>query len=139
MFSYKEPTVGDYQSIQLLAPLDENNNPKNLFFGTANRQIYQKDNQYIYSLEIYCDLLVLDGNIYDPMPRHTVNQHYKVYLIDSTTNNKIFLDELLKDGDGVYKLKYKSDKLTDLVKYNIIHIVYSLDNNEQLLLQGLIR
>lgn len=136
MYSYKSATSSNYQSVPLLAPLDENKNPENLFFGKANRFIYKHNDEYVYSLEIYCNLLVLDGNIYDKAQRNTINQKYKVYLVNSKTKETSFLDNLAKDGDGIYKLKYKSNQSEALLKYDIVKIVYSLDNKEQTLLQG---
>jgi len=48
----------------------------------------------------------------------------------------MFLTDLKKDGDGVYKVNVKSTDVDTLVKYNIIAIVYSLDDKELLVLQG---
>ena len=136
MYSYKSATSSNYQSVQLLAPFDENRNPENLFFGKANRFIYKHNDEYVYSLEVYCNLFVLDGNIYDKTQRNTVNQKYKVYLVNSKTKETSFLDNLVKDGDGMYKLKYKSNQSEALLKYDVVKIIYSLDNKEQTLLQG---
>jgi len=59
-----------------------------------------------------------------------------VYLINDKTKSKMFLTDLKKDGDGVYKVNVKSTDVDTLVKYNIIAIVYSLDDKELLVLQG---
>lgn len=136
MYSYKSTQHSDYQSIPLLAQYDKFNNPENLLFGQANRHIYAKNDVTIFNLEVYCNLFVLEGNIYDKTPRHTTKQEYRVYLLNDKDKIKIFLDKLQKDGDGVYKLKFKTDKVTDFIKYNKIVIAYALDNNEQILLQG---
>ena len=62
---------------------------------------------------------------------------YKVYLINSKTGDRKYLDNLKKDNDGMYKLKYKTTKnIAELVPYDEINIVYSLDKDEQLLLSG---
>jgi hypothetical protein len=126
----------NYQSVPLLAPFDENKNPTNLFFGQANRHILTQDGQQSYKLELYCNLLVLDGNIYDKTKTEDIHHAYKVYLIDESSGKKVFLQDLKKDGDGIYKLKFSSDKVQDLIKYNKINIVYSLDGKEEILLQG---
>jgi len=136
MYSYKSATSSNYQSVPLLSPFDENRNPENLFFGKANRFIYKNNDEYVYSLEIYCNLFVLDGNIYDKAQRNTIKQKYKVYLVNSKTKETSFLDNLVKDGDGIYKLKYKSNQSDALLKYDVVKIVYSLDDKEQTLLQG---
>jgi thiol-disulfide isomerase/thioredoxin len=65
MMSYSYERTSNHQSIPLLALFDENNNPKNLFFGKADRYIFAKDSKLNYRLEIYSNLLVLNGNVYD--------------------------------------------------------------------------
>lgn len=126
----------NYQSVPLLAPYDENKNPTNLFFGQANRYLLTQDGQQSYKLDIFCNLLVLNANIYDKTKDQDIHHQYKAYLVDDNSNKKVLLGELKKDGDGVYKLKFLSDKVNDLLPFNKIYIVYSLDNNEQVLLQG---
>lgn len=134
LYSYSKSQYADYQSIPLLAKNDDFNNPENLLFGQANRHIYIKDDVMIANFEIYCNLFVLDGSIYGGSEK--VNQKYKVYLLDTKTKSKMFLSDLNKDGDGIYKLKVKSKDVETLVKYNVIEIVYSLDNKEEVLLRG---
>jgi hypothetical protein len=134
LYSYKKNRYADYQSIPLLAKNDEFNNPENLLFGQANRHIYIKDDIMIINFEIFCNLFVLDGSIYGGSEK--VNQKYKVYLLDTKTKSKMFLSDLNKDGDGIYKLKVKSKDVETLVKYNVIEIVYSLDNKEEVVLRG---
>lgn len=134
LYSYKSSQYSDYQSIPLLAPNNEFKNPENLLFGQANRHIYFKNNTKIFNLEIYCNLFVLDGNIYNKADK--VNQSYKVYLLNDKTKTKLYLDDLKKDGDGIYKLKMKSEKVNELVQFNNIVIVYNLNDKEQILLQG---
>jgi thiol-disulfide isomerase/thioredoxin len=138
MMSYSYERTSNHQSIPLLALFDENNNPKNLFFGKADRYIFAKDSKLNYRLEIYSNLLVLNGNVYDKSKN--VTQSYKVYLINTKTNEKIFLDELKKDGDGMYKLKFnsldKNKEAKDFIQYDKIQIVHSLDSSEDILLEG---
>lgn len=139
LFSYKKQEVANYISIPLLSPYDEFKNPTNLFFGKANVYINNNDNMY-YRIEIYCNLLVLDGNVYDVAKRGTIDQKYIVYLLNGKNDKKKLIGNLYKDGDGIYKLKavFKNDKnvIDELVSYNKINIVYSLDNKEQVLLEG---
>ncbi len=138
VMSYSYERTSNHQSIPLLALFDENNNPKNLFFGKADRYIFAKDSKLNYRLEIYSNLLVLNGNVYDKSKN--VIQSYKVYLINTKTNEKIFLDELKKDGDGMYKLKFnsldKNKEAKDFIQYDKIQIVHSIDNKEEILLEG---
>jgi len=132
LYSYKQSQQADYQSIPLL-PKD---NGQHLLFGQANRYIHSKDSVNYYILELYCNLYILEGNVYDKTPRHTTKQAYKVYLLSDKDKKKMHLGDLQKDGDGIYKLKMKTDKVQEFIKYNKIVIVYSLNNNEQVMLQG---
>ena len=134
LYSYKKNQYADYQSIPLLAKNDEFNNPENLLFGQANRHIYIKDDIMFVNFEIFCNLFILDGSIYGESKR--ANQKYKVYLLNDKTNSKMFLNDIEKDGDGIYKLKVKSKDVETLVKYNVVEIVYSLDDKEQVVLRG---
>ena len=63
MYSFKTAQESSYQSIPLLAPENDN-----LMFGQAKRFVSAIDGTFVYRLEIYCNLLVLDGNIYDKAP-----------------------------------------------------------------------
>jgi hypothetical protein len=134
LYSYKKSQYADYQSIPLLAKNDEFNNPENLLFGQVNRHIYIKDDTMIINFEIFCNLFILDGSVYGESKK--VNQKYKVYLLNDKTKSKLFLNEMIKDGDGIYKLKINSKDVDTLVKYNVVEIVYSLDNKEEVLLRG---
>lgn len=132
MYSFKSAPRSTYQSIPLLAPSEDN-----LFFGQAKRFVSLQDEKVVYRLEVYCNLFVLDGNIYDKAERNTTNQKYSVFLRNSKTRGSMKIGDLVKDGDGIYKLKFISDKnINDLVNYDQINIVYSLNNNEQILLSG---
>ena len=125
--------IRNYIRIPLLAPFDEFKNPTNLFFGQVNRYTLADS----YRLEIFCNLLVLDGNMFDVAKRGTINQKYTVYLVNDKTNKKLLLGPLYKDGDGIYKMKINfKENIKELLSYNKIIIVYSLDNQEQILLEG---
>lgn len=138
MMSFSYEKSSEYQSIPLLAPMDESNNPKNLFFGQANRFVISKNGILNYRLELYCNLLVLNGNIYDTTQK--VDHMYKVFLINTKNGENILLDTLKKDGDGMYKLKFNSIDINkqaqDFIDYDKIQIVYSLDNKDEILLEG---
>jgi len=138
LYSYKTQESANYISIPLLSPFDEFKNPSNLFFGQANRYINTiGGNNVYYRLEIFCNLLVLDGNIYDVAKRGNTNQKYIVYLLNDKTNKKKLIGDLYKDGDGIYKIKINfKDNIEELLSYNKLIIIYSLDNQEQILLEG---
>lgn len=135
LYEYNSSQYSDYRSVALLPKNDDFNNPENLLFGQAKRYVYIKDDVKHINFDIYCNLFVLDGSVYGESKG--VNQKYKVYLINDKTKSKLFLTDLKKDGDGIYKVNVKSTDVDTLIKYNIIAIVYSLNNKELVLLQGL--
>jgi hypothetical protein len=132
MYSFKTAQESSYQSIPLLAPDDDN-----LMFGQAKRFVSAIDNGFVYRLEIYCNLLVLDGNIYDKAPRNSVKQKYSVFLQNTKRKGKMHVGDLVKDGDGIYKLKFISKEgVEELAAYDKVNIVYVLNDNEQNILSG---
>lgn len=136
MYSYKKSVSSSYQSIPLTAKDDAN-----LFFGKANRfimiendPVFRGKSNIVFRLEIFCNLFILDGNVFDQKKN---KQAYSVYLVNSKTGAQKFIDNLKKDNDGMYKLKYKtSEDLEELASYDRINIIYSLDQAEQLILYG---
>ena len=60
-----------------------------------------------------------------------------MYLVNSKTGAQKFIDNLVKENDGMYKLKYKTlEDVEELASYDQINIIYSLEQAEQLLLYG---
>lgn len=139
MYSYKTAQMSNFQSVPLTAPDTKQNSPSNLVFGQAMRYITIEDDKTMYSLEIYANLYVLDGNILN-ITEGKVAQAYKVYLIsDQQPDSKqVFIGNLNKDGDGIYKLKFKTpdNPLKNLCSYGQILVVYEIDGKQTVLLQG---
>lgn len=132
MYSFKTAQESSYQSIPLLAPQEDN-----LMFGQAKRFVSAIDGTAVYRLEIYCNLLVLDGNIYDKAPRNSIKQKYSVFLQNTKQKGNFHVGDLVKDGDGIYKLKFISkENVQELAAYDRVQIVYVLNDNEQTLLSG---
>lgn len=134
--SYLQQVSSSYVSIPLLDPKNEH-----LFFGQANKYIYKgnveldkiESDKFIYRLEIFCNLFVLNGNVYNG--DRSSNQKFSVVLKNSKTQETIKIGNLIKDGDGIYKLKYiSSDK--KLTGYDRVDIIYVLNGNEQIVLSG---
>jgi hypothetical protein len=136
MYSYKKSVSSSYQSIPLTAKDDDN-----LFFGKANRfimvendPVFSGKSKIVFRLEIFSNLFVLDGNVFNQRKN---KQAYSVYLVNSKTGDQKFINNLTKDNDGMYKLKYKtSEDVEKLASYDQINIIYSLDEAEQLILYG---
>jgi hypothetical protein len=132
LFSYKDtinPGYSNYQSTSLTSPEDD------LVFGQAKRYIHSPT-QYI--LEIYANLYVLNGNPFGD--KKTIiddkesKQQYLVYL--KNKSKRIPLDKLTKDGDGIYKLKFKTADVNEYIVFNEIEIVHKVGEKEKTLLSG---
>lgn len=125
-----DTTAFNYKYIQLNVPDTTNSN---IIFGEA--LLYEfagKDNNATYQLHIKANLYILDGNVLNSN-NSNVTHSYKAYIVDNT--NKHFIGELKKDGDGIYKLKYRSNE--NIMKPNsYIVVIYEKDGKEQILLQG---
>lgn len=111
-----------YKQLKLLPP-DYNNQITNILLsGQAN--IYKNDD--VIRLELICNLYEIGGNIYDTIK--TIKGKYQAYLYNDKTNQQLLLGDLVRDGDGLYKLKYVSNNVQDLLNYNLIRITYVTDN-----------
>ena len=110
-------TYSNYKRLELLPPDDEynGNSPLNLLFGTA--EIYSKQNEN--NVIISCNLYILSGNIYDSnippsFPEDDADEYATfiegetpdryIALIVNENNEEKYLGDLIKDGDGLYKL-----------------------------------
>lgn len=138
--SYKNIQYSDYASIPLTA-LDispTENIPNNLLFGKANRIITSHvDGKVYFTLEINANLYVLGGQVYDAPDQKKIEQNYSLQLENPKNNKKLFLGNLKKDNDGLYKLTFKADindiakalpdvkDVNELIDYNIVRIIYS--------------
>ncbi len=125
-------SLATYQSIPLTSPDTEDSAPSNLLFGQANRYVSTNDDDVTLTIEINANLYVLNGNVFQKgtPPNHS----YKAYLGDK------LLGTLVKDGDGIYKLKYnevlKTKAAKELEKTRVLKIVYEKESVKQTLLIG---
>jgi len=136
-FSYKDTVYPNYTSYQSagLTSLDESLN-----FGQAKRYIIASDDgskPISYVLDIYCNLYLLNANPFgmNSIVSKAVSQAYLVYL--RKDDNKKFIGKLTTDSSQIYKLKFKSDKPEDYLKFNHVDIVYKgADNKETTIMSG---
>lgn len=126
---YQRIDTVDYQTAELLAPYDEFRNPTNLFFGKVQKYVIRRPDLKMYILDIVCNLLILDGNVYESIPGKT-DQTYRAFLYNSRTKRYFTLGDLHKDGDGLYKLKYSNKDPDQLLEYDRIEIMYVLDQTK---------
>ncbi len=131
-YSYKSTQSANYKSIPLTAPNSKDDAPSNLMFGQANRYISANSDATMFLLEITANMYVLDGNVFANDQK--VTHDYKAYLVQG--NNRKLLGSLKRDGDGLYKLRVKSDKPADYLDMQQLNIIYEKDNTEQVLLVG---
>lgn len=133
----------NYKRLELLPPDDEfnSNSPMNLLFGTA--EIYSKSNGN--NIIVSCNLYVLSGNIYNSNaiesnlePNNDVDyasfaegnspDKYAVLIVNSN-NEEIYLGDLQKDGDGLYKLNTMTNENIKQLK-----IFFQSENGDEVLL-----
>ena len=134
-YSYKNINYSNYASV----PLTAINNEQNITFGQITRIISsdpnwemsdilktkKQDNKLYINLEVFANLYILGGQIYDE--NKPITQEYLVSLTDPKTNKTIILGKLHKDNDGLYRLKYKmalNDLHINLLDYNIVNVIY---------------
>lgn len=140
MYAFSPEPSSRFQRIPLVAPNNEDGNPKNLYFGQAERYIIPKGNKINYKLQIFADLPVLDGNIY-ANHKADYKQQYTAVLHDDNYNDNIEL-EIKKDNDGLYKLKYDNFDITQiekLVQMKYLDIYYTYDADKAIILSGQFR
>lgn len=143
MFGYSDivsPNYSNYQTTPLTPENTKEGNPSNLLFGQANRIITTTDNLMTLNLNIFANLYVLNGNPFgqDNLKVTKKDQSYLVYLARNGKDLKL-IDELTKEQDGLYKLKFKTkdqEQIKDLMTYNQLIIKYKIDNKSTVLLKG---
>lgn len=136
-FSYKDTVYPNYTSYQSapLSSLDESLN-----FGQAKRYIMANDDgskPLSYILDIYCNLYLLNAAPFgmNSLVNPNIKQAYLVYL--RKDDNKKFIGQLTTDSSQIYKLKFKSDKPEDYLKFNHVDIIYkSSDLKETTVMSG---
>jgi hypothetical protein len=138
-YSYKDainPGYFTYQNAQLTSETN------NLIFGQANKSVYSEMNttKPIYSIEILANLYVLNGNPFGIEKINIDNTSFKhkyiAYLKSTKTGQRINIGQVLRDGDGMYKLKFKTEDVNQYVNFNEIEIVYQSPQKEITILKG---
>lgn len=142
MFSYKTAERSNHQTITLTSPDNQQNAPSTMLSGQASRYITRSsawkddmnDNEAVYALDVHAYLYVLDGNILN-QTQEKIKHHYSTYLVKEGSP-PLSIGQLTKDGDGVYKLKFTSKEVQDLVTYDYLYVTYEVDNKKMVLIQG---
>ena len=116
----------NFQDIPLNVPQDLNDPPR-IVFGKADKFQSKKS----IDINISANLYVLNGNVYN---QSSDDQGYPTYLSDGKTNKPI--GDLKKDGDGIYKLTFSTDKVDEFSNFKIVQVFYRLKKDEMLLLHG---
>jgi hypothetical protein len=138
-YSYKDainPGYFTYQNAQLTS--DTNN----LIFGQAKKYVnsQMKAAKPIYSIEIFANLYVLNGNPFGVEKVNINNTSFKhkyiAYLKSTKTGKKISIGQVLRDGDGMYKLKFKTEDVNEYIDFNEIEIVHQSSEKEITVLRG---
>lgn len=127
-FSYKDTINRGYFSYQTAQLTSQTND---LIAGQANKYIYTqlKTNKPIYHLDILANLYVLNGN---PFSTISSKDQYIAYLKNTKTGEMFNVGQLLRDGDGKYKLSFKSENIEQFAPYNEIILIYKTEKQEEL-------
>lgn len=118
----------NFQSIPLT---NLENDEFNLQFGQINRTIVYNNGNIVTNYDIFANLYILDGNIFQEKEKDHV---YKVFLSKESEEDKILVGKLYKDGDGIYKLKKQFTD--DMSSYKNAFIVYTKNNIDKKILYG---
>lgn len=139
IYSYSDtisPNYSNYQTTPLTAPNTESGSPSNLLFGQANRIITTTDNKMTMNFNIFANLFVINGNPFgqlDINKNFSKKQQYLVYLSRNGKDLKL-IDELTKDQDGVYKLKFKTkdqEQIKNMLTFNQILIKHKIEGKAE--------
>jgi hypothetical protein len=138
-YSYKDTINTGYFTYQNAQLTSDTNN---LIFGQAKKYVHpqMKTSKPIYSIEIFANLYVLNGNPFGVEKINIDNISFKhkyiAYLKSTKTDKKISIGQVLRDGDGMYKLKFKTEDVNKYVDFNEIEIVHQSDQKEITVLKG---
>jgi hypothetical protein len=138
-YSYKDTINPGYFTYQNAALTSDTNN---LIFGQAKKYVHPhlKTAKPVYMIEIFANLYVLNGNPFGieklGIDNTSFKHKYMVYLKSTKTGKKINIGQLLRDGDGIYKLKFKSEDVNEYTQLNEIEIVYQSPQKESQVLRG---
>lgn len=137
------PTL-KYQSASLLPPNYSNEEllGQNLIFGEAKR--YVSPDPFLSRIDVFANLYVINGNVFSSEEEYKKSiaspSSYQVYLGDASNNQtKLHLGELKKDGDGIYKLQFRSNTLADQSHdHKTMFVTYKSDSDkpEKVVLMG---
>jgi len=137
-YSYKDAINKGYFTYQNI-PLTSDHN---LVFGQAKRYFHPQfisSSKPIYLLEVYANLYILDGNPFGKksLEVDTSFKHkYIVYLHNTKTGEKENMGQLLRDNDGLYKLKFNSEDINKYGNFNQIEIAYQSPQGEKSIIKG---
>lgn len=138
-YSYKDTINPGYFTYQRAALTSDSNN---LVSGEAKRYITPQLNapKPIYILEIFTNLYVLNGNPFGVeklgIDETSFKHKYIAYLKNTKSGKTENIGQLFKDGDGLYKLKFRTENINKYVDFNEIEIYHQSPQKETLVLRG---
>jgi len=142
-----KPNYSNYQFTRLTGPNDEFGNPANYQTGQAYRLLRPASKNFMDKkmelfMDIQANLFLLNGNPFgeeNVADNKVSQQDYLVYLVNTKTDKKRFVNKLLRDGDDIYKFKYQTvdpEEIKELLSYDKIIITHKKDSSEKEVLQG---
>lgn len=137
-YSYQNIKYTNYSRTGLTSP-EGSLLQQNIATGTALRIVTHKNNDLHYNLNIDANLYILGGNIYNKENQKSIDQNYIAQVINPKTKQIFELGPLIKDNDGIYKIKYSINTnnipsiigtLDNLLNFNIVRVLHVIKNPE---------
>jgi hypothetical protein len=125
-----------YQYAALTAPSTHENTPSSILFGEFKKFNLMRNSNLTTLINITANLYILDGNVYTNGQR-SITQSYKAYFTNDK-NERLLIGDLIRDGDGLYKLQFMTtdNKYND---YKEIVIIHQFNGDEKIVLSGKLR
>jgi len=122
--------VNKFKRITLL-PLDYDNQITNMLLS-GEADVYKSDK--FLRIDISCSLYELGADVYNVKSADLGK--YQAYLYNKETQKKLILGDLVKHGDGFYKLTYVSDNPAQLSEFTSLYVVYIKNSTTTVLIQS---
>jgi hypothetical protein len=127
-----KPKLSKARSLLSYTALTPPNNNSQVSQSLISGEIYRYSNKDFVSYDIYGYLHLINGAVFEKKR----DEKYKVYIGDN--NGKMIVEEeLIRDGDDIYKLKVRDLQITNSHLFNQVIVTFvDQDKKESIVLQG---
>ena len=109
----------------------QNSLNQHIVTGEIYRYIHPNGN---VSYDVYGYFPIINGGAFEKR----VAGKYEVSLLDKD-GKVLFVKELQKDGDGVYKLKLRNQKLENAEQFNFVRVKLTADDKSSIVVDGIFK